>query len=1033
MNTIQNMSKRFLLLVMACLLTSLAFGQGRTITGTVTDIGGESIPGVTVIEMGTNNGTITDLDGRYSLTVNEGASVQFRYVGMITETVAVGDQTSIDISLSEDLVGLDEVQVVAYGTKTRREITGAIGHVETEVVERNVGTNVAGAIQGRTAGVQITNVAGDRGVRIRIRGVTSLLSSSEPLVVLDGVPTQEALSDINPNDILSMEVLKDASASVLYGSRAANGVILITTKSGSSGKSKIDVSYQHGITTPSNKDISLLSGPEYSQVLLQAWQNRYPGRTDPPSVSYDGYDGFQAWDQYDSEGNLVAPASNFDTDWLSPTMTNGYYDRVSISTSGGNERTSFYFSGQYRHDDLYMRGTEFSRVNARLKVDHKVTDWMTAGINFSAMYDRNHPFTDGGGFSSAQGGQLPIYPMYSTANPNRYWWEYDEAVNFLATSEMTSSPSRRVNLLEIAYLDLEPIPGLHLRSEWALNFGFYHNEGYRPAEMLPYGYGESTGDGRVTTNRGESEGWNTNNTATYTRTFLDDHKVTLMGGFTAESSHGGGGTAFQEGLPSHQYYHSNGVIGKLERVSSGFGQRRYFRYISRLNYSFRNKYFVEGSFLKEGSSKFGSQYRWGNFPGGAVSWAFSEEAFVKNNLPFLYFGKLRASYGFVGNASGIGDFGYLGTTLPWFTYGQNTGVIFQNIGNQGLRWERTKQINVGIDYAIFKGRVSGAAEYWYKLSDDLLQSYSIGMFHGYWDSNIQSNIGSMLWEGYEFSVNTVNIEGTGGRFKWATDFNITFTKSEMVKLAKHYFERGTNRAIEGEPLGVYYLAQWAGVDPVTGHELVYEVDPELVGPRDDIGGSYISDLTGNVLDTYSMVDGNFPEQRVIDPEKTPYPDFYGGFNNVLSYKGVELSILFSYTVGQYLYNDAERSLDYVGGSSTGGTKLLDGWTAENPTNIPLIAENPMGGRSTNKYLYDGSFVRLRQVQLAYTLPKKYSQRLKLDRMRFYVSGQNLLLFTKYPGLEPEASYDYTSNVNPGVIGFTNPQARTFLFGIDISF
>lgn len=1023
--------KLLVLMLIGMMYALTSWSQTKTVTGTVTDSDGLPMPGVNVVEMGTNNGTITDLNGNYTITVEEGATLQYSFIGMLKEKVDVSGQAQVNVTLVPDLIGLDEVQVVAYGTTTRREITGSIGHIENEAVERNVGTNVAAALQGRTAGVQITNVPGDRDVRIRIRGASSYKASSEPLIVVDGVPSGLSLSDINPNDIESMDVLKDAAASVLYGSRAANGVILITTKQGEAGKTKIDVTYQHGIVAPGGNRPEILNGPQYMEVLERAHFNYYGQEDTRPSIQFENQGGFYPYDYTDPVTGVFHEATNFNTDWLDMMYKNGSYDRVSLATSGGTENTSFFISGQYRADNGYMRQPDYNKINGRVKLDHKISKMFTIGANIAMAYDKRLPFSEGGGFTSAQGSALPVYPLYDPNDPNAYWYDFSSYdVNFIATSQYRSKHNRDLDLLNIAYLSVDPIDGLNLRTEWSYRYHSFFNENYSHPIIVPPGFGDQGGgDGQLTVGRGENIAWNTNNTATYSKLFGTSHSLKVMAGFTMDHRGGGNTTAFQEGFPNTTYIHSNGLTTKNERVSSGYSETRFSSLMSRMNYGFRERYFIELSYRQDYSSRFGPDRRKGIFPGASVSWMFSEEPFM-DNLNFLYMGRIRGSYGKIGNAE-IGNWRYLGSTLTWFTYGQNTGLIFGKIGNSSLQWENTYQSNIGLDLAFAGGRIELNLDYWDKLSEDMLLDYRIGQFHGYWESNIETNLGSLKWTGYEAALNTVNIQGLGGGFKWVTDFNITYAQSKVIKLARSYFEAGTNRAVEGQPLGAYYLAQWAGVDPVTGHELIYEVDPVAFDTNPD--AVTVDDLTGNVLDAETMPAGKRNQMRVLDPDKSPYPDWYGGITNTLSYKGVELSFLFWFQLGNWIFDDAQQSRSYISESSNGSKALLNGWTAENPTNVPLLLNSTTGSMNSSRFLFNGSYARLRNVQLAYELPQTLTQRLNMQRTRIYISGQNLLLFTKFPGVDPEFRYDYDSNLNPGVLGFQLPQARTFLLGVDFSF
>ncbi|MFW5877963.1 MAG: SusC/RagA family TonB-linked outer membrane protein, partial [bacterium] len=995
-----------------CFAVSL-MAQKREVSGTVIDKDGTPLMGVTVIETGTTNGTITDTRGNFTISIDPESKLTFRFVGLATKTVEVTSDDII-VEMEEDFLNLDEVQVVAYGTKTKREISGSISSIDSEVIQSNINTSVISGLTGRSAGIDISNSADGRNASIRVRGVSSLLSSSAPLVVVDGMPSDQGLNDINPQDISSIDVLKDAAASILYGSRAANGVILITTKQGETGKTRVNVNYQHGFLVPSVKDIPTMNAEQWRSVYTTAATNRYgeSARFDNPS---DGVDGFYSWDQYDSEtGELLHAASSFDTDWLGLVMEdNGSFDRLSLSASGGSENTTFYASALYRKDNGYLQATDEQRINFRLNVRHNFNQWLRAGINLSGNFREPDAFSGMGGYKTAQTSALPIYPLMSPSNPNRYWYEFQLAPNFVAEHEYSASFKKNHSFLNSVFLELEPLENLILRSEWQSDYSVNEGQNWSHPYINPPGTGSGGGFGMTTVNKNEGHTWNTNNTAEY-KTSLGEHNLGLLIGGNILSGYGGSNTAFQEQIPNTTFTFSNGQYDRLERVASGWGSRRFVSGLTRINYSFKDRYFLEGSYRKDGSSKFGKDMRWGDFAGVSGSWIFSDEDFVDNILPFLYFGRFRASWGEVGNAQTGGDFKYLGTSLTWFNYGGYRGEGFENIGNSSLQWETTKQTDIGVDLALFRGRISLNIDYYHKLSEDLLLSYRIGQFHGYWSSSITQNVGSLQFKGWEYTLRTINFESSRDGFRWITDFNLTTQQSEVLKLSNdaHNIVDQANIAVVGQPLGSYYLTQWAGVHPVTGHELIYDVDPVnfLLNPA----ATYLEDLTGGVMDAHTMLDGEYLNNRVIDPNKSPYPNFYGGFTNTFMYKGIELSVHLAYQFGNWYYDNMEQSKSYISATSNGSPVLLDGWTRENPTNIPLIQDSPMGGRFSSRFLYDASYIRLRDVSLGYYLPENILSGLNIDKFRIFTKAQNTYLWTRWPGIEPEATFEPDDNISPGI-------------------
>ncbi len=1028
-----NMFRSTLLLLCALFsLSAVSSAQEMEVTGTVVDEAGEAVIGATILEEGTMNGTVTDLDGTFRITVQQGSHLIVRSVGFASQRVEVTGGR-VTVMMQTDYLKLDEVQVVAYGTKTRREISGAIANIDQEVVKSNVNTSVISGLTGRSAGLDIGNSPDGRNASIRIRGVTSLRSGSAPLVVVDGMPTSLGLNDINQEDIESISVLKDAAASVLYGSRASNGVILITTRQGQAGRTQVNVNYQHGFLMPSTTDIPLMNADQWREAYTTAATNRY-GDAAPFSNPSDGRDGFYSFDRRDPvSGDLLYEATYYETDWLGMVLDDhGAFDRLSINASGGSESTTFYTSVLYRNDNGYLGSGDEQRINARLNVRHEFNEMLRAGINVSGNIRLPDPQNIMVGYSTAQQGALPIYPVYSPTNPDRFWFKYEEIPNPLAEATYSADFSEQLNFLNSVYLEFEPLERLVFRTEWQSDYRVSGSEGWKHPYINPFGTGSGGGDGMTTVRKGESHTWNSNNTVTYSIS-LGEHRISALGGFNFLSGYGGSGTTFQEQVANTSFQHSNGFYDRIERVASGWGSRRFASGLGRLNYSYADKYFLEASYRVDGSSRFGPDRRWGDFPGVSASWIFTEEDFLKELLPFLYLGRLRASWGEVGNAETGGDFQYLGTSLTWFNYGGYRGESYNNIGNSTLQWETTKQTDIGLDLAMFRGRINLTVDYFDKLSEDLLLTYRIGQFHGYWNSSITQNVGSLKFRGWEFTLNSVNVEGLGGGFKWATDFNISFQRSEVLKLSNnaHNIVDDTNIAVEGQPLGAYYLVQWAGVDPVLGHELIYEVDPVdyLTNPA----AAYIDHLSGNLIDASTMLDGAYAPHKVIDPDKSPYPDFYGGLTNTFSYRGVEFSFLFVYQFGNWFYDSMEKTQSYISSTKNASPVLLNGWTAENPTDIPLMLDSPMAGRDHSRYLHNASYIRLRDITLAYDLPAEWVAPARLDRLRIFAKAQNTWIWTKWPGIEPEATWGATDNISPGVRGFVKPMALTFVLGADIGF
>ena len=997
------------------------------IRGKVTSSDNEPLPGVNILVKGTLQGTVTDANGNYQLNVpDEGTVLVFSFVGFITEEVTVGDRTVIDISLVADMTSLQEVVVIGYGQTTKRSLTGAVEQIKTKELVQNMSTNAGAALQGRLSGVQVLQQGGapGTGVRIRIRGVSSINSGSDPLIVVDGVPSGYDLNDINPNDIASMEILKDASAGAIYGSRAANGVVLITTKRGKTGEGHLEIDYQRGVSNPTNT-LDLLNGPQYLQVTDQGFWNEFPDRQAAGEVA--------PVEAYGIQGFNRSIAEQTNTDWRDQITQQAGFHQINVSTGGGTERTQFFASGQYRDEDSYIKGDRFRRINVRLNLDHQIKPWLKFGTNLTGTFTFQDVNSIGNELNDARTNNLPIYPIFSPENTNEFFNGRDEAqirTNVLYEQEETWRDVQRLRGLTNVYLLITPVKGLTLRSDFSLNFGNHRNRVYKSRDYQRAGEGidPNAGGGSIRYERGQFYNWNIDNVLTYNRGF-GEHEMTLMVGSNAQSFFSDANNVAEEGFPSDYFNLTNSnteVV--MARVSTPIDEYRFTSFFGRAQYNFRNRYFAEFNYRTDASSRFGPENRWGYFPGGALAWVISEEGFMRdlNAIDFL---KLRVSYGSVGNAEMGNNFPYLSRLVGLAPYGGRPGFLFRNIGNKAVEWEKQVQLNVGMDFSLLNDRISGSVEYFDKDSRDLLVSYRIGSYHGYFNTSININLGELNNRGFDFNIQTQNLTGN---LKWSTNFNISRAIPEVTRLSP--FERnidsGTNRVVEGQPLGAYFLPVWAGVDPETGHELIYEVNQGESANREP----YIDDLTGNVIDANRLGGSEYNNQRVILSDKTPYPDFYGGINNTFSYGGFELSFLFSYQFGNYIYDRSERQQSYPGPQRNLRTTLLDGWTRENPTNVPLLWNSLMSGRENTRYLYDGSFIRLRMVQLGYTLPSEMAGRIGLNRLRVYLTGQNLLTITDYPGLDPElysGDPGREANLAPGIAGLSYPQMRTFTVGLQI--
>ena len=1006
--------------------------QQKTVSGKVTDIRNQPLPGVTVVVKGTTQGTVTNFDGEYTLpNLPANATLQFSFVGMKTQEVVVGSQTSINVALEEETIGIDEVVAIGYGTTSKRAVTGSVMKIGGEKVMTTSTTNIAGALQGKAAGVQITRNSGDPNsdVNIRIRGTSSINSGGAPLIVVDGIPGAMSLNDINPNDIQSIEILKDASAGAIYGSRAANGVVMITTKKGSKELSTLNFEFQRGISTPIN-DYEIADNRQLLQIYDRAWASR-PENAGKPVI----------FPEYDWDGFSRSVAESTNTNWKDYVQNDkAFYNLVTAQMVGGSEKTKVFLSGYYRNYNSLNPGSQYDKAQVRVGVENDVKSWLKLGINTVGTYQfSKNPYAS---FTSAYTRLLPIYPVYSPQRDGKYFYDRtrsgNQGINPLYIRDETWSDNQAMRVLTTGYMEMKPVNWIQIRSEWSLNFSNSRSRSYESKEFRrdtdSYAYAYSTSipkvgvSGGINYGRYQTYNWTTNNYATIDKT-LGDHRINVVAGHSAEAFTFDGNSNQYEGFPSNYFTLTNANTELVAtRQSASYEQYRFLSYFGRIKYSYKDKYHAEVSYRADGSSRFGSKNRWGYFPGVSVGWVASEENFMKGIQKVDYL-KIRLSRGFVGNAE-MGNYPYLSTLVGWGPYGSTPGFFFNNIGNDEIHWESQVQTNGGIDFTILNNRISGTFDYFVKDARDLIVSNKIGNFHGYFAQNINVNLGTLRNKGFDLDITTKNLTG---KFKWETEFNLSRAKTVITKLSpnQRFIDSGKNRIVEGYPLGAYYIPIWAGVDPTTGHELVYAVDQG----KSSTNVATTSDLTGEVIDAERLNATQYNNQRVLFKDKTPYPDFYGGINNSFSYKGFQLSFLFVYQYGNWIYDEGIQTLNYV---STGFTQnvspdLLNGWTAEKPTNVPLLWNTQMSGRASSRFLYDGSYIRMKNLILTYHLPKTITQKLYISNAKFFVMAENLLTFTKYPGGDPEffRASGAAANISPGIADITMPQVRTITLGINI--
>ncbi|WP_209331363.1 SusC/RagA family TonB-linked outer membrane protein [Lunatimonas salinarum] len=1031
----------------------------KTVTGIVRDNDGEPLPGVTVFVEGATSGTVTDLDGRFSLEAPEEGFLIFSFIGFRRERVNLATASSFDITLQPDNTTLQEVVVTGYGSQLKREVTGSISSVKGDDLARVQVPSFDAALQGRAAGVQVNQGSGVPGApsRILIRGTSSISAGSEPLIVVDGFPLTQELTgqgginsfmSINPADIEDIQILKDAAATAIYGSRGANGVILVTTKSGKDGKSSVNFNYSYGVQQPVNM-VEMAGGSQWLRMVDQSFANDGFDRPWDPVVDGGLVSAFiDAPNEYLTRQMVEQVAASGGTDWLSPIWRQGSIEDVNLSATRGNARSSYFISLRYQDHKGLMNAQRLRTYGLRANLDFSILDNLKTGLRTNFNYFENQQGQLGGsneanpnggrpdrgnrgGYGAALGGAVPVLPIFMqdgsyfdprggrnpiVANlPNNY---FDRAENYRNISNL--------------FAEYTPIEGLSLRGEVAIDT-WYTKSTYHTSNVVRISrYGEV---GNTLRNN-----LNLNAYATYNKS-IGDHNFNLVAGAERQRRN-----FFRTDARAENLVSSDINIGEtagnnvISLVTGTFPEFRIQSYFGRLNYNYKDKYYAMASFRRDGASVFGRDNRYGQFPALSGGWIISEEDFASNLGP-LEFLKLRASFGRTGNADIPNVLENQYVTWPAYSFG--SGIVQSVIGVPDIQWEEINTVDASLDFEAYDSRISGSIGFYQQDVKNMLLLNPIppsqGILLG--TSAIWTNIGDLRNRGMEFSLNTVNVDSPSG-FRWRTDFNLTLIRDRVMRLVPRLDEnnlgivQGSTITRAGGRLGTYFMAEHAFIDPATGYEYIYEID------RDLFAETGIIEKTGETL---LATPANAQQNRVELEGKSGLPTYFGGFQNTFSYKGLELVVFFSFQGGNYLY-DGNR-VEVVGGSQFRADIEDRMWTPENPnaelprqSYLKRTLENEPIARpgSTSLYLQDGDFIRLRNVQLSYNLPQNWISKAKIQNARVYVNATNLLTFTKYDGFDPEvANFDsnrQNRNLTQGFVGGTPfPQLRTVTGGVSFTF
>lgn len=1064
-----------LFMLMACMdhahasQLSSRVGPPLTIRGRITDELDHPMPGVNVTLKGTRVTAITDENGNYTIQVASGTgTLVFSFVGYVTKEVPIGTKTTVNLQMVPDQNSLNQVVVIGYGTQRQRELTSAVGTLKGGEVTRYNSQTFQTALQGQLPGVDLSESSGVPGaaVNIRIRGLASINGSAGPLYVVDGVPVFQGASgdgdapqnngfdqtssgtnvmtDINPNDIESIEVLKDAASSAIYGARGSGGVILITTKRGKLGQTSFNVNLTSGFTNISSLP-KLLNGPQLLEILDEAYRNTFysiPANANlplPPSP-------------LPPVGLTRGRADSTNNNAFDHVIQTGTFQELTLSATNGTDQTKYYIGGTYRNSEGTIKGTGMKQFNFKLNVDHQLTKGIKIGLSLTPSFNRENKLGSSGtlnlgGYGGALSTNLPIYPYYNDDGTYFNPWTNPDA--FL-DRKLYDGQNKRTRIAESAYIEARLTKSLSLRS-------IAQREDF--SQIGPTyisGLLRINNDLAVTPFANDQTGFlgfqNTTSYAnsfdsyfTYKKVIAKNHNLDAILGMRFSTSNQFFEAMYGDGLinsyllyPSLTARVQQGVqTGAQPDVSSTLG------YYARAIYNYKRRYLLSAIVNRDGSSRFGDNKRFGTFPAFSAGWIVSDHQFLKNSK-IISFLKIRGSFGLTGNSGGIGN---LASKTRWQsgTLGyMNTVSNRPNApANLSLQWEMGTKSDVGLDLGLFKGKINATVDVYKNKTTKMLLSIPTPMSFGYEDPGTEltylENRGSLYNKGIEFSVNAQILDRA---LKWRTSFNITHNETRILSLGgldPNTVSGGSGdvQLYPGRSAPVYYLIEWAGVDWATGSEL-------------------IRDKNNKVVLATSLTPEELNAARKPQWDKPPAPKFYGGFINNFSYKSLGLNIVFAYRYGNYLLDAGERTMSYVGNiavTNNGNApniflgnlpvSILRRWTPDNNhTDIPKVyyndgTNNPLRGRNTTRFLSDASYLRLKNVQFTYNLPRKTLSRLKLKSAQLNITGQNLLTFTRFKGTDPEAATIQTNyrerNIAYGVIRNVVPQSKSLTLGLNVGF
>jgi len=1011
------------------------FAQNLVIRGKVKDETDQGLPGVTVVIKGTKNGVQTDGQGNFQISIPSPSTVLvFSSIGYKPSEQEVNGRTNLVIVLATNTRQLNEVVTIGYGSKLKRSITGSISSVTNKELQNVPVPTLEGALSGKAPGVFIEQGNGKLGqaIKVNIRGASSLTANTQPLYVLDGLPittddlsnngsATNPLADLDFNQIESVEILKDASAAAIYGSRASNGVVLITTKKGKSGKTAINFSSYYGVSSPTHKR-EFLNNVQYLNYFRDAAKR---GGDYDFANNISGFgsklEAEQYYDQNYLEPSLqlfaAGDTSNYrkvNTNWQDYVFQNGSIQNYDLSIGGGTDRTTFYVDGSYNDTKGIIIKNELNRFTLRLNLETKATDYLTLGANVQLTRNYQRRIDNDNAFSTPLQAiaETPFTPyidprtgLVSGSLPGEAS-DYPLYFNPLINSDNAYYNTTTYRNLGNLYLNLSLFSGLEFRSELGFDILNQTEDAYQ-GKLVFRNTGQPNGAGQNYST--QVFNYNTNNFLQYNKK-IGKSSLDAVLGTSYQNSLTTGNVAQGNQFPSDAYRKLISAANYTSATSSQ-SQWAFISYFSRLNYGFDDKYLLSFSGRIDGSSRFGANHQYGFFPAGSIGWILSQENFLKNSKAVSLL-KLRFSYGLTGN-SGIGNFASKGLFTA-ASYAGTAGAYPSQLSNPNLTWETTRQADLGTDFGFFGGRLDGTIDFYQKETNNLLVNVNVPATTGFLTQT--KNLGKLENKGFEIGLNGQILTGS---FKWSAGGNFSLNRNKVKDIGGQVIigGSGVNRAVEGQPLGVFYTAEFAGADPANGDALYIKNTLNSDGTRD------------------RSTTNNYNEAQLV-PVGSPNPKYLFGFNNDFKLEGFDLNLVIQGVHGNQIYNGGGQYM------SSNASNYFDNQTIDQlnswkkPGDITQVPEarlfNPNGYNPSSRYLSSGSYLRFKTISLSYSIPKSILGKSKIQSLKFYVTGQNLLTITPYKGWDPEVNSDINSDtISAGYDFYSAPQAKTIIFGLNL--